>query len=1171
MVAVPHADCTSLARLTVVLFETMKDRCEDTPPLLVHGLVSGAQGYALARLFIERQASLWIVTPDEARCDDLYHDLRCFLHKTGSSSQPVLIEQVWRYTQPPDLCSRAPAASDNAVLSPTHILWRLLADTPVVVVTTAASLRYKVLPPQCLQAMVWHIRVGEQAVLHEVVSHLLDHGYRRVTVVEGIGEFALRGGILDLFAPGYTYPLRIEFFGNEVETIRVFAVASQTSRGTLTEATIAPVRGLPALQRHDPQSRQRLQAYLHRQGWTEAAIALHLEHMHHQPVYAWPWGSEAFVYHEQLVSPLAYCPASGLLCCVDAEDIYTTVRNLPLPGTIPFGEGTIAVPEELLVSPAELEQSLQHRSRVVFVQHDAPHNPQPVHALRAAGAPQFFGSVERCIAQLRQWQQEGLCTVVLCRLPLEAQRFQDLLATYDLGSHILAQEATCLAEAPLQPGAIVLAVGQISQGFVWPDCGLVLLREGDIFGDKKPQAAPQRDPHQALFSDLSTLHVGDRVVHVDHGVGLYRRMTFLQPDGESGEFMELEYAEGAKLYVPAYRLNVVQKYSGNESEQGPLDRLGGTTWSRTKERVKTSLLAMAEELVRLHAVRQTQPGHSFSPQTAMHREFENGFEYEETEDQLRAIQEVIADMEQPSPMERLVCGDVGYGKTEVALRAAFKAVYDNKQVAILVPTTVLAQQHYATFQRRFAAYPVSLAVLSRMRTRSEQQRVLDGLRDGTVDIVIGTHRLLQKDMQFKDLGLLVVDEEHRFGVAHKEKMKRFSQHVDVLTLTATPIPRSLQMSLVGLRHFSMIFTPPEGRSATRTMVTPFREDIIQQAIRNELARGGQIFFVHNRIDTLPAIQAMLQRLVPECKICLAHGQMPERRMETLMLQFLERQFDLLLCTTIIESGLDIPSVNTMIINHAETFGLAQLHQLRGRVGRSTQQAYAYLLIPGELILAETARKRIEAIEEFSELGGGFHLASRDLEIRGAGNLLGSQQSGHIASVGFDLYCQLMEETIQTVRGEELPVRVEPELRLPVEGYIPDTYVENAAHRLELYRRLAAVSDMPTVEKLRQEIQDRFGRMPEAVQRLLAVIEIKTVARQLALERLEYHNDSILLTFHPRTPVEPAHLLQWLTATAAGFRFHSQHMVRIPRLSAAPSEELATLKTRLQQLQQSASM
>ncbi len=448
----------------------------------------------------------------------------------------------------------------------------------------------------------------------------------------------------------------------------------------------------------------------------------------------------------------------------------------------------------------------------------------------------------------------------------------------------------------------------------------------------------------------------------------------------------------------------------------------------------------------------------FPRRPALHREFESGFEYVETEDQLRAIQEVLADMERPRPMERLVCGDVGYGKTEVAMRAAFKAVYDNKQVAVLVPTTVLAQQHYDTFQRRFAPYAVHIGLLSRLRSRKEQQQVLAGLRQGTVDIVIGTHRLLQKDVQFKDLGLLVVDEEHRFGVAHKEKIKRLSQQVDVLTLTATPIPRSLHMAFVGLRDCSIIATPPEGRSAIQTMVTPYAEETIERAIRDELARGGQVFFVHNRIDTLPAMQALLQRLVPECRIGIAHGQMPEGTLEAIMMRFLERHFDLLLCTTIIESGLDIPAANTIIINHAETFGLAQLYQLRGRVGRSVQQAYAYLLIPGDLLLSETARKRIEALEEFSELGAGIHLASRDLEIRGAGNLLGAQQSGHIASVGFDLYCQMLEEAIRTVRGEEVLPRLEPELRLEVQGYLPETYVDSEAQRLEIYRRCALLTE-----------------------------------------------------------------------------------------------------------------
>jgi transcription-repair coupling factor (superfamily II helicase) len=749
---------------------------------------------------------------------------------------------------------------------------------------------------------------------------------------------------------------------------------------------------------------------------------------------------------------------------------------------------------------------------------------------------------------------------------------QQLLAEYELGSQALAACVACLSDETARPGAILLAVGDVSQGFVFPEAQLVVLRMEEIFGEKKrvPTATPA--PSRRALLDLGTLRTGERVVHIDYGIGVYRRMTFLEVGQERGEFMELEYAEGAKLYVPVDRLSMVQKYLGGDSgEAMHLDRLGGASWARTKERVRASLLGMAEELVQLHAARQTRPGYSFSPTTALHREFESRFEYTETEDQLRAIQQVIADMEQPRVMDRLVCGDVGYGKTEVALRAAFKAVYDGKQAAVLVPTTVLAQQHFETFQRRFAAYPVHLDVLSRLRSRTEQQRVLDGLAAGRGDIVIGTHRLLQKDVRFKNLGLLVVDEEHRFGVAHKERIKQLSAQVDVLTLTATPIPRSLHMALVGLRDFSMMETPPEGRSAIETFVMPFAEETIQQAIRQELARGGQVFFVHNHIDTLPAIQAMIERLVPTCRVGVAHGQMPERSLEKIMLRFLEREFDLLLCTTIIESGLDIPAVNTIIINHADRFGLAQLYQLRGRVGRSTRQAYAYLLIPGQLVLSDTARKRIEAIEEFSALGSSFQLAARDLEIRGAGNLLGPQQSGHIASVGFQLYCQLLQEAIRTTRGEAIAVRVDPELRLEVHGYLPPEYIDSEAQRLELYQRLAAVEDEPALAGLCQELKDRFGPMPEAVQRLLTVVEIKILARRLALERVEQRRQEVCLTFHPQTPLQPDHLLQWIQSAGIVFRFPSEQVACVVVAAEAPEARLAQLKKLLQQLLAGASM
>lgn len=1157
----------------VRLFDDLQQRHAATqrPFLTVGGLTTGAKGYFLARLFIECGVSLFVVTPDTQQRDLLYDDLQGFL--AGMPDTPPrwqgLESVVCRYTHRPLTSTDAVAVQQQRALSCYQPLWRLLGEDPVVVVTAVESLRYSVIPPQHLQSCLLQVHIGASFPLPGLATALVERGYRRVSMVETVGEFAWRGGILDLFSPGQTQPVRMEFFGDDVESIRAFDVQSQTSTATLRTVVIAPMFPLGRQPVEQAQGWTRLRDYLATQGWSESTITTTLAGWQQLPS-VWPWGMEHFFY-ASLCNPLAYLPATGLLCAVDVEDISLTLAQLPPPDTMLLGETAVPLPTTHLTADVALVQHVQDHTAVAMRRYDTPDTAPATTVLRPHGAPQFFGGLERFITQVCQWQAAGLCILVLCHSALEVRRMQALLESYDLGSRPLATCTACLSDDVLQPGALLVSVGQLSQGFVWPEMRLVALRHADIFGDKKQEPLPTARRRPPFLNDFASLRPGDRVVHIDYGVGRYRSMTFLDIEHAGGEFMELEYAEGAKLYVPSYRLSVVQKYTGGESDMDHLDRLGGVAWTRTKERVKAALFAMATDLVQLHATRQTQSGYSFAPEDALHHEFENGFEYVETEDQLRAMQEVLADMERPRPMERLVCGDVGYGKTEVAMRAAFKAVYNHKQVAILVPTTVLAQQHYDTFQRRFASHPVQIDVLSRLRSRKEQQQTLDGLRQGLVDIVIGTHRLLQKDLHFKDLGLLVVDEEHRFGVAHKEKIKRLSQQVDVLMLTATPIPRSLHMSLVGLRDCSIIATPPEGRSAIQTMVTRYDEATIVRAIRDELARGGQVFFVHNRIDTLPAMQALLQRLVPECRIGVAHGQMPERRLEAMMVQFLERRFDLLLCTTIIESGLDIPTANTIIINHAETFGLAQLYQLRGRVGRSVRQAYAYLLIPGDLLLSETARKRIEALEEFSELGAGFQLASRDLEIRGAGNLLGPQQSGHIASVGFDLYCQMLEEAIRTVRGEDVLPRIEPELRLEVQGYLPETYVDNEAQRLEIYRRCAGCTESAALDALRQELQDRFGTPPLAVERLLLVIELKLLARQLLLERIEQRGLEVLLTFHPRTPVEPPRLLQWLQSTVPRFRFQSDHVVRLPLPRTTSEARLMLLKKRLQQLHTGVSM
>ncbi len=1142
------------------------------PLLTMHGITGSAKAYLLARLFAEQRLPLFIVTPDVEQRDQLCDNLQCLLSGLDATAFDQLVLRYVHHLSP----------QQDRALHVYQPLWRLLQDEPVIVVTAVASLRYHVLPPDMLRTSLLPISHGHLQPIDQLTAELVERGYRRVPMVECVGEFSVRGDIVDLFSPGQCHPWRIELFGDEIETIRTFEVQAQTSLTTLQQIVIAPVHPL-GWQGRQAKGFDELRRHLLAQEWNESLVANGIERWATQSPAQWPSGVDTFFYPPQ-ASPLAYVPDAAYICCVDAEDLQITLQNLPLPDPIAVGEATAVLPATHVLDPADLAEQLRLQTAIVLKQHlnppeatdEAGATPEAegqLAALTSRGAPPFFGVLDRFIQQLRQWQSEGYCILILCRFALEVQRMQTMLASYELGAHPLVSCHECLSDDTLQqqPGALLLGVGELSSGFVLPDLKLVVLREDDIFGNKSQESLrPSRQSqHQKVLIDFGSLKISDRVVHVDYGIGRYRGMTFLDTGEHSGEFMELEYADGATLYVPGYRLSVVQKYSGSNDDSDRLDRLGSSVWTRTKNRVKESLLAMASSLVEIHAMRQSEAGFSFSPHSALHQEFDGRFEFAETEDQLRAIQDVMADMERDQPMERLVCGDVGYGKTEVAIRAAFKAVYDGRQVAVLVPTTVLAQQHYDTFVQRFDSFPVELSVMSRMRTRREQQQVLTGLREDTVDIVIGTHRLLQKDIDFKSLGLLVVDEEHRFGVAHKERIKQMSAHVDVLMLSATPIPRSLHMTLVGLRDFSAIETPPEGRSAIQTVVTPFDRDVIAKAIRHELERGGQIFFVHNRIDTLPAIQAMLAEIVPECRVNYAHGQMRERELEKMMLQFLNREFDLLLCTTIIESGLDIASVNTIIINHAERFGLAQLYQLRGRVGRGTRQAYAYLLIPGDLLISEDARKRIEAIEEFSELGSGFQLATRDLEIRGAGNLLGAQQSGHIASVGFDLYCQMLSEAIQTTRGEAVKVRVDPELRLDIQGHIPTAYVDSEAQRLELYRRLATVEDDLALETLQQEIRDRFGPLPTPVAHLISVVECKILARQLALERIESKPNAALLTFHPQTPVDSTELLHWLEATETLFQFQSDHVIRLPLKGNRAEVRLTLLKKHLQRLRASA--
>jgi transcription-repair coupling factor (superfamily II helicase) len=666
-----------------------------------------------------------------------------------------------------------------------------------------------------------------------------------------------------------------------------------------------------------------------------------------------------------------------------------------------------------------------------------------------------------------------------------------------------------------------------------------------------------------FISDFSDLKMGDSVVHTDHGVGIYRGLQRLEIGEECGDYLLIEYLGNDKLYLPVDRIKLVQKYVGTEGSTPKVDRLGSTAWKKTKKKIKTSIRAMAKELLDIYASRKLLKGFSFSSIDHYYREFEATFPYEETPDQLVAIEDVMKNMDEAKPMDRLICGDVGYGKTEVALRSSFRAAMDGKQVAILVPTTVLAQQHYQTFCERLEPYPIEVEMLSRFRNRTEQKRILKQLEDGQIDIIIGTHRLIQKDVHFKDLGLVVVDEEQRFGVAHKERFKKMRKLVDVLTLTATPIPRTLYLSLIEARDMSVISTPPEDRLAIKTSINRFDAEVVREAIVRELRRGGQVFFVHDRVRSIPAMARYLSELVPEAKLAIAHGQMSEKQLEKVMLSFIKKEVNLLLSTTIIESGLDFPSANTIVINRADKLGLAQLYQLRGRVGRSKYRAYCYLLVPGESVLSKEAKERLQAIFEFSELGSSFRLATRDLEIRGAGNILGSSQSGHIAAIGLDLYTQLMEETVKELKGEEVPPAIDTEINLSIPAFIPEEYIGDVNQRLVIYKRLASCMDDREVEEVKEELTDRYGILPPVVDDLMEIITFKNFLRQFLVSSIDYNGREIILTFHPQARGSLEKILSLIESDSKRFKLSPELKLSIGFKARDGKEIMGEVKKLLQ--------
>jgi transcription-repair coupling factor (superfamily II helicase) len=1101
-------------------------------PFRVTGLQGSAPAYFLHQTWTRVRRPMLVVCPDPEEAQNLFKDLLFFAGRDPEEIQfflpsPILYFPVYEI---PDFREYVPQS--ETVAQRLACLYSLLTRPgPALLITSVQALHSAVMPRELLSSQVDYLVRKEETAREDLLAQLVRWGYLRTPLVEGVGDMSVRGGILDIFPPLLSRPVRIEFFGDQVDSIREFNPATQRSVLDLEELVLLPVSEII----WDPE-RMRLAGGRLEQALSEEAIdeneASWLKHRLDQGL---PFeGGERWLswFYEKPAYLKEYLPHDFLLVWNDPLSLQ---RGMPSEAPDPqkkFWEGWEDVPaiclEDLPVeTPGMMTGPLWSLS--------ARENQEISHIIREQSSSKE--GLQKLAAFLSAWKELEQEIWIIVSQDAQARRLRDILSFYQLDASYFPEQKHVFGGQ--NPGLRILT-GRLSAGFRMKSPSLIFLTEKEIFEPKKEiRKKGRKEDLEAYITSLDDLKADDFIVHKDHGIGLYRGLQFFKLDGWEGEFLFIEYAEGDKLYIPVDRLLGIHKFMGLEGQVPSLDRLGGAGWKKAKAKVKKAVEKIAQELVDLYAHRAVSKGFAFSGRDQMFKEFEAAFPYEETPDQLRVIEEVLGDMESEKPMDRLVCGDVGYGKTEVALRAAFRAVLDGKQVAVLVPTTVLAEQHYQTMSRRFEGYPVEVRILSRFKSPKEQKQTLADLKAGKVDIVIGTHRLLQKDIQFRDLGLIIIDEEHRFGVSHKERLKTMRTQVDCLTLTATPIPRTLQLSLTGIRDLSTIETPPEDRQSIRTHIIPFDEAKIVEAVRRELQRGGQVFFVHNRVHNIQSIAFFLKKILPEVRIGVGHGQLPERELEKVMLQFVRRELDLLVCTTIIESGLDIPTANTIILNQADRFGLAQMYQLRGRVGRSRERAYAYLVVSGESTLTRDAQKRLKVLMDFSELGAGFKIALHDLRIRGAGHLLGTSQSGHVAAVGYEMYIQMLEQAINELKGDGPVQEWEPEIRLRVPAFIPERYVPDPGHRLSLYKRLTSLKSENELIDMREEMEDRFGSIPEALTNLLQVLSIKQRMRTIGIERIEILENDLVFSFYPGGAWKPERLVDLVQQNPRNYRFKGE--------------------------------
>ncbi|MBF0119460.1 MAG: transcription-repair coupling factor [Desulfobacterales bacterium] len=1052
---------------------------------------------------------------------------------------------------------------------------------PQIICITIQALLQKLIPKNELTKFVEPVMSQEEIDRDTLLEKLVSSGYNRSVIVEEPGEFSVRGGIVDIFSPQYDEPIRIEMFGDFVESIRFFSPLTQRTSQSIKEAVILPASEAILKMANIEAFIANIRHQAGIQGISSHNLKGFIERIKSEGIFQ---GLETLLslIYPSLDTFFDYIGDKAIFIEIEPKNLEFCANEFTESAIKNYADATnenrICVePDKSYLTWSNINQILSNKKRLTIRMLKSSDNEELsfhfnikdnsfIHA--ELKNHKYHLEHNKLLLPLANWiineKQQKRIVFIVCSTQSQGDRVRSLLTPYGINIGTLEK----FPEEMREHGLVYIILGHISSGFVWEDESISIITEDEIFGQKQHRREKRKKSSvkETLLS-LDDLKQDDLIVHVDHGIGKYKGLIKLKIDGITNDYLLLSYKDEDKLYLPVDRMNMVQKYIGVEGLTPDLDKMGGKSWDKTKERAKKAAEKIAGELLELYAARKIKEGHTFGEVDSYFHDFEAGFPYEETPDQLKAIEDVISDMQNTTPMDRLICGDVGYGKTEVALRASFIAANEGKQVAILVPTTLLAEQHFTNFSNRFEKYPFVIKCLNRFRSSSEQRTIIDDLASGKIDIAIGTHRLIQKDVKFKDLGLLIIDEEQRFGVKHKERLKKFKTTVDVLTLTATPIPRTLHMSLVGIRDISVIATPPEERRSIISYICEFDDAIISEGIRKELKRGGQIYFVHNNINSITKIAERLKKVVPEIKLGIAHGQLDEEELEDIMMKFLKKEIDMLVCTTIIESGIDIPSVNTIFINRADRFGLSQIYQLRGRVGRSSEQAYAYLLVPNEAIITSDAQKRLKVLMEHSDLGSGFQIAMNDLRIRGGGSILSSSQSGHIAAIGYDMFLQLMENAVSELKGEKTTENLEPEINIGISAFIPESYITDIDERLLIYRRLSKLKDNKDISEIKEELIDRYGELPVEANNLLLKILFRILCIKAGIKKIDLTPSQVLLYAAESHQKNPFAVVDMVLSEPNKFQITPNHVICAKISQGNLNIQLAQVKNILKDITQ----